>query len=263
MKKLSHRKQIILSLAVTLILGCLLSGAVFSKTNGPAQETESQPAESSAGRGESSQVITQHETGLVEEKSLDDLVGESSLIVRGKVEASSVIQVESPQGGVTNFTDYSVAVTETIRGEEQEQVTVRVRGGLTGNLNVVNEDSPELLPEGKYLFFLYQPGMGGGFNTEGDYYYITGVYQGAYHLEAEAGQPAVARAFGGGETTQAEQLTANIEMLSDEKPLEPDQNKKVFLENLQNNLESGFITQGEYDEILAGAGEYAQVIAGA
>lgn len=251
----------LLLLAVTII-GNLYGNGLFA-TVPPESETTSSTASSTSG-----EVQTQYVTGMVSEKNLEDLVRESGLIIRGTVESiDDSIQIMSVGGGVTNYTDYNVRVEEVVYGESVETVAVRIKGGIAGNLEVICDYAPTLEEGKEYLLFLQQPDRGGGYNTLGDYYYVTGSRQGAYEIEVPAntaGKTAetmtVKQQAGTMESTFA-QLTNEIQSYRSELPENyVYSSKEEFMNNLQANLESGFISQEEYDELLAETEQYATII---
>lgn len=107
---------------------------------------------SDGGQTEVQELVTQYVTGTVSEKKLDDLVRESNLIIHGTVEGPGQgLQIQAVGGGITNYTDYTVHVEETFAGDSQESVTVRVKGGIAGNLEVICDYAPDL-EEGKSIF---------------------------------------------------------------------------------------------------------------
>ena len=57
---------------------------------------------------------------------------------------------------------------------------IRVQGGIVGNRKEIYNPTPDLEYDGEMIPFLYKPGRGGGFNTEGDYYYVLGLPQGIF-----------------------------------------------------------------------------------
>lgn len=119
--------------------------------------------------------------------SYQDLLNQAPVIVTGSVVDASTIQIV-PVGGENPaaFTDYTVEVVNALRGSLNtgEKITVRVQGDQTSNSSGVGvEDSVQFSLDDEVLLFLYQPKMGGSYNTEDDYYYILGQSQGAYQAD--------------------------------------------------------------------------------
>ena len=121
-----------------------------------------------------------HETvyisGLLEYKSVDDLFAQSSLVAVGQITGhSDAIRVQHvTEDNAVNFTDYTFSIFSLVQGQpDTDTVTVRVLGGTAGNVTEVYEESPIFSDGETYLLFLYQPGMGGAYNTAGDYYSVS------------------------------------------------------------------------------------------
>lgn len=198
-----------------------------------------------------------HETayisGLLAEVSTEDLFSQSSLIVRGRVSGhSDAFQIQSPSGSVANFTDYYFTVDNILRGNyEPSTVTVRLHGGTVGNYTEIYEDAPTINEDTEYLLFLYRPGRGGAFNTEGDYYYILGLTQGIFVEESE----------GVFLSETGEKLTSNMFLSTiADVPVNENYFREQYIHNQQLNLENGFITQEEYDSRMANIDQYATII---
>lgn len=204
--------------------------------------------------------ISQGESGLLPSYSYQDLLNQAPVIVTGYVADETSIQIAPVGGGSTApFTDYTVEVEDVLRGslDTGEQIIVRVQGGDSAS-GVGVEDSVQFALNDEVLLFLYQPKMGGSYNTEGDYYYVLGQSQGAYRAldltsysndEGKTIDVADLQADLGAMTIAQKQNAENINRFYEE-----------FLANQQKNLENGFITQEEYDAALAEANEYATVI---
>ena len=170
-----------------------------------------------------------------------------------------------PVSGTTlsNFTDFTLTVDEVFRGDISvgDEVVVRIEGGQTNGLNVVVEESPELSMNSQMLMFLYQPNMGGAYNTTGDYYYIQGVSQGAF-VQAENNENSYVN-YAGNITLTLDTLKDDLLMMSRSRTLaatDEDRVYKEFLKNQQINLENGFITQEEYEQLLEEVQNYATII---
>jgi hypothetical protein len=194
-----------------------------------------------------------HFQGLLEEKSVDDLFEQSSLAVVGVVTGTSAgFQIRSPSGSIANFTDYYVSVSDLIRGStDGEMITVRVQGGTAEGITEIYEPTATLEEGEEYLLFLYQPGRGGAFNTEGDYYYVLGLSQGVFssndssHFVSQSG------------TVLAQETLVSRAM---EKPVDEDYFRNEFINNQELNLENGVITLEEYNEAMENLDVYATIV---
>lgn len=196
---------------------------------------------------------TRYVSGLLAEETAEDLFEQSTLIAFGTVTGKSdAFQIQSVSGSVSNFTDYSFTIDSTLRGcADSGTITVRIQGGVVGNYAEVYEHSPTLEENHSYLLFLYQPGMGGSYNTEGDYYYILGLTQGTFSEDDNGSFASQA-----GVTLTREML---ISAQSDE-PVNENYFREEYIANQQRNLENGIITQEEYDSMINEIKQYAVVV---
>lgn len=212
-----------------------------------------------------------HVSGTLVAMDQEDLMEQATLVIRGKVAGQSDAFRVSPVfgGDPTIFTDYYVEVYEVLRGDSaspSDTITVRIQGGTVDNLRVIAEEAAELNADDEVLLYLYTPGMGSGYNTEGDYYYIVGVNQGAYVLDesseimkfsASDDESFVNKE---GEKVDFQETKEEVENFSEIVPVDEDAVYNDFLETCNKNLKSGFITQEEYDRLLAETREYATII---
>lgn len=257
-------KTVSLCLALVLVCG---GGLLLTKFNFGSQTPAATipPASSTSASAPTKDVpaTTVTVTGVMEKKELPDLLEDSSLVIRGTVsDISAPFQIEGVGGGVSVFTDYKITVRETFRGEAFDTVTVRLQGGQAGDLNVECPDEPKLAENNNYVLFLYQPGRGGGYNTEGDYYYITGLNQGVFERNPlpRAGQEIyTAMSPESTEITQIE-FSQELETANTEIPVNKNAPREEFLKNIQWNLDTGFIQQEEYDRLLADSQKYATIL---
>lgn len=148
-------------LAAAVLAGSLLAGCGNTETTQP---------KSSAGSAEQST-----SGNLVPALSQDELIAQSSLIVKGTVsEVSDAFQVKPETGGdASSYVDNTIRIEQTLRGQvDTDTVTVRVQD----DDQVSTEDAK--LEQGKeYLLFLSS-----GENTT---YRVTGAMQGAYEVQAD------------------------------------------------------------------------------
>ena len=190
-------------------------------------------------------------TGLIAEKTEDDLFSQSILVARGTIhDTGSVIQTAAPSGLSINFTNYDFTISQIYRGSAEGSVTVRVEGGAVGGRNEIYEPTADLKDGKEYLLFLFQPNHGGNYYVDDDAYYVLGLNQGTFE-PADGGYVSQSGAFLSEETLLAR---------AGEFPLDPDYFRREFLQNQQNNLDNGFITQEEYDQLVADVDVYAQIV---
>ena len=118
----------------------------------------------------------------MEHMSLQDIMDESDLVVMGfLLEQSPGFQVKSTDGEVSTFTNYFFQVTDTYRGEAPgDVITLREEGGTVEQVKTVVADSYDFAEQQAYLLFLQRPRAGDTFATQGDYYTLTGGWQGVY-----------------------------------------------------------------------------------
>lgn len=231
------KKLLLVAVAFTVIvMGALIGGASID--------------------GKKSTPEKRYISGTIVETSLDDLFEQSTLAVFGTVTGKSdAFQIKGVSGSVANFTDYYLNISSTLRGTAKNNaITVRVQGGTVGNYTEIYEFSPNLEINNDYLLFLYKPGRGGAYNTEGDYYYVLGLTQGVFS-ENENGDFVSAS----GEILSQERL---ISTLSDEdmEPVNENYFRNEYIENQERNLQNGFITQEEFDEMMANIDHYATIL---
>lgn len=124
--------------------------------------------------------------------TMEEVMARSTLAVTGTVEEilpARRIATASHTGDTV--TDVRLRINEVLRGEADEVITVRLSGGRFAGQLEVYEDEPILTTGKEYLFFLFQPHMGGQY-AQGDFYYIVRTSEGAYErieateLEQEA-----------------------------------------------------------------------------
>lgn len=103
--------------------------------------------------------------------------------------------------------------------------------------------------------------MGGSFNTEGDYYYLSGDTRGIYPVDSATTFSRttndVYTSSDGTKRISHNELIQLIDQVNEEIPADIDMRYQEFLENQQYNLETGFISQEEYDRFLSEAQRYA------
>ncbi|HWB87432.1 MAG TPA: hypothetical protein VG675_25035 [Bryobacteraceae bacterium] len=86
----------------------------------------------------------------LERLSLDDMITQSTAIVRGTVKGSY-----GAFSGPAIYTHYSIQVLETLKGSAQGSLEVLVPGGVANNLRQTVAGAPELHTGDQYVFFLW------------------------------------------------------------------------------------------------------------
>ena len=198
--------------------------------------------------------------------TVEEIAEESNLVAIGTLkEISPGFCIQSVEGGTMNYTEYYFQISDTCRGvapdNEDQIAAVRIPGGEANGVNMIWEDAPTLEVDETYLLFLYKPQMGGSFNTEGDYYYLSGDTRGIYPVDSATTFSRttndVYTSSDGTKRISHNELIQLIDQVNEEIPADTDMVYQEFLENQQYNLETGFISQEEYDRFLSEAQRYA------
>ena len=114
--------------------------------------------------------------------SLDDMIRQSTTIVRGKAQITY-----SAFHGSMIYTHYNVQITETLKGAAASQIEAVVPGGVSGKFQQSYAGAPVLQNGQEYVLFLWTSKSG---LTQ-----IIGLSQGMFAVTANAsGQPVVVRA---------------------------------------------------------------------
>ncbi|MCI8284397.1 MAG: hypothetical protein HFE90_03900 [Firmicutes bacterium] len=203
---------------------------------------------------ESSQAVSAEVETCYPAVSDEEVVQRASLVITGVVsKESNPFSIRSVGGGdPVKYSDFTVKITDVIRGTAPEDsVAVRVSDSA-------RKDYAAQQVGDKVLLFLYQPKMGGGCNTKGDYYYIAGNYSGIYYQDESEGKRILRDSHGN--ALEWKEFMQKIKELSEQYPVNENYNRDEFLENQKHNLESGFISQQEYDSYLAEENMYAEIV---
>ena len=155
------KSHIVAWLAAAVLAGSLMAGC------GDTQTTQPKSSAGSAEQGDSG--------SLVPALSQDELIAQSSLIIKGTVsEVSDTFQVKPETGGdASSYVDNTVRMEQTLRGQtDADTVTVRVQDDQASTEDAKLEQGKE------YLLFLTASG-------EDNTYRVTGAMQGAYEVQAD------------------------------------------------------------------------------
>jgi hypothetical protein len=236
--KFMRSKVIVLSILLTIAVSAVIVAVIFSSNKANKEPN------------------TVYVSGLLVPKNIDQLISQSRIIVRGTIDSvSDAFQIKHVSDSISNFTDYTVAVDSVLRGEAQENdITVRVQGGTVNGYTELHEQSP-VLQEGKeYLLFLYHPGRGGSYNTDGDYYYVLGLVQGVFTEDAEGNYiPQL------GDAISSDALQAKLTEYEN-IPIDPLFFRNEYMENQSGNVETGFITEEEYQQLMSNIDVFAEIV---
>ncbi len=235
-------------LFLLLFLSACAAAPPPEATAPPKSEPTQYTAEQST---EPTEEDTLYISSLIAAKTEDDLFSQSILVATGIIhDEHDVTQVTSDSGAQYNSTNYTFEISQIYRGSAENRVTVRVEGGAAGGRNEVYEPTADLKDGKEYLLFLYRPNLGDNYYVDDEAYYVLGLNQGTFE-PADGGYASQSGAFLSEETLLAR---------ADEFPLDPDYFRREFLQNQQNNRNSGFITQEEYDQLIASIDVYAQIV---
>lgn len=199
-------------------------------------------------------IETEKISGQLPDYTIEEWAERSDLIVHGTiVDVSDPYEIESVAGERSIFTDYMIEPQTVLRGNTKEDmITLRMHGGRLGRKETIVEDNPDISVGDEAVFFLWQPNMGGGFNTAGnDYYYLRGfqVYfktDDPTYFETDRGVGLDLDAF--------PQQLATIEDIN------PNRHKENSLKAMQQNVEEDMLTQKEYDIMVKSMNAYAHVV---
>lgn len=264
LKSSKSRKFPYVPLVACLTAVVIVGGIFFTRDSGqnesPVQETAVMEASAANSADEEPQriVISSSMPAI----TMEDLVERSALIVSGTItEKSLPLSIRSASGDqISVFTDWTLTVDTCYRGElpENEALKIRVQGGRNAKLIVENENAPDFCVGDTVLVFLYQPHMGGNFNTaEEDFYYLTGMLQGAFFINASEGtvwNPLI------DSTETMEQLTGEIHDLSAMYTVDDLWLYHHNQTRMDEDLATGGIDQEAYDEFWERMSQYAIII---
>lgn len=171
-RKIISKPFILISIIVVSVIGILLILSIRSNTTPLKKSTKPENLPEN--------VDVRTVSGVLAEYDLDALLKRSDLVVYGRVtEIMAPIAIKSIYGDIHYATDIKIAVNETYRGSSSENITIRTSGGLIGDTYYEYLEEPNIFLDESYIFMLSSP-IGLGFDTDGDYYYISGVHQGLF-----------------------------------------------------------------------------------
>ena len=204
--------------------------------------------------------------GVTLHYDFDELIEASNVIVKGRIKGDAdTFTVHPTTGGDDSvFTQYQFEVDDVIRGDitAGETIGIRFEGGQHGNLNVINmDDDMDFNDNDRMVLFLRRVTVGGGYTTNDEYYIIVGGSgQGIFYLDEDAEAETYVSDSMDYDPLVWSTARAQLVELANELPT----NQRGLLEHeteqLKAELESGKITQDEYDTRLERYGKYATII---
>ena len=90
------------------------------------------------------------QSATLERLSLDDMIAKSTVIVRGKVTSAY-----AAASGPIIYTNYTVQVSERLKGQAGSSVEVSVPGGAANGLRQTFSGAPTLNAGEEFVFFLF------------------------------------------------------------------------------------------------------------
>ena len=198
--------------------------------------------------------------------NFDELIETSHVIVKGHIKGRADTFIVRPTNGADDsvFTQYQFEVDDVIRGDVTagETIGIRFQGGQNGNLRVINfSEEIDLNDNEQLVLFLRRVTVGGALATNDEYYIIVGGGgQGIFYLDEDAEAETYVS-----DSTDYDPLVwstarAQLVELANELPTNQSGLLEYEIEELKAKLESGKITQDEYDTRLERYGKYATII---
>jgi len=111
----------------------------------------------------------------LERLSLDDLIGKSTMIVRGKI-----LNSYTATSGPVIYTHYRIQPSETLKGTANGVVEIQLPGGTAGNLRQTFAGVPQFKAGDEYVFFLWTGKSG---STQ-----VLGLTQGLFSVAPGGGE---------------------------------------------------------------------------
>ena len=257
-----------------LLFVALVGGAAVSQGNSATSQGESSGFVEESSLPQSS--LSQSSSSTAQNVSMKfkhyasvtvgQLIEESTLVATCTYqEPSESFQILYTNGGGSTFTDHYFEVHETFRGEAPEDgiVAVRQEGGTIGNEVVKISPSCDFEEGKSYLLFLYHPSVGAGCNTEGEYYYLSGDVYGAYPID----DPSFSKVSGsqlvnemGSNPIDVASFPQQVAYYNGKTSPEEDLVLQQSIENMEENVRAGMMTQEEYEKAIAELEEYATYV---
>ena len=202
-----------------------------------------------------------------EQYNFNELIEASHVIVKGHIKGKADTFIIRPANGADDsvFTQYQFEVDDVIRGDVSvgESIGIRFEGGQKGSLKVINHDDEDIKikDSDKMVLFLYRVTVGGGYTTNDEYYQVVGgSNQGIFFLDESAEKETYKSNSRNFDPLEWDTARAQLVELANELPMDKSGLLEHETEQLKAELESGKITQDEYDTRLERYGKYATII---
>lgn len=199
-------------------------------------------------------ITTVEVSGINPHYELDELVEKSHIIAKGKITGQSDPFIVKPtnNGDESVFTDYYFELSEVLRGEKSsgDTISIRVEGGKKGKWNVVNETDVGMKIGDEVVAFLYKVNVGGGYTTNEDYYLIVAGNQGMYFIDENSNENIYKNTITNDSPLIWEKALYELTSISKEKPINYNWVYDEVINNLKANVETGFMTNEEYEKTL-------------
>ena len=203
---------------------------------------------------------------LMPRYNFNELITNSHVIVKGQINGDADTFTVRPANGADDsvFTQYQFEVDDVIRGDVTagETIGIRFEGGQNGNLRVINfSEEIDLNDNDRMVLFLRRVTVGDGLTTNDEFYMVVGGGgQGIFYLDEEAEAETYVS-----DSTDYDPLvwsTARAQLLelANELPMNQSGLLEYETEQLKAELESGKITQDEYNATLESYTKYATII---
>ena len=203
---------------------------------------------------------------LMPRYNFNELITNSHVIVKGQITGDADVFTVRPANGADDsvFTQYQFEVDDVIRGDVTagETIGIRFEGGQHGNLNVINmDDDMDFNDNDRMVLFLRRVTVGGGYTTNDEYYIIVGGSgQGIFYLCEDADAETYVSDSTDYDPLEWDTARAQLVELANELPMDKSGLLEYETEQLKAELESGKITQDEYDTTLESYTKYATII---
>ncbi|MFC8684142.1 hypothetical protein [Brevibacillus porteri] len=129
--------------------------------------------------------------GTLIELSPEEMAAASSLIIEGKINDITQPHWNTEDGNEPEviedadaiYRDVTIKVNKTHKGEELDEVVVRVYGGETEKIIMDMENAPEFTENEKVLLFLNVDDSPANKTNSTDHYAVVGSYQGKFKVK--------------------------------------------------------------------------------
>ena len=95
------------------------------------------------------------QSAILQRLTMDEMIAQSTEIVRGRVTGSAASFRGTPGKGGTIYTHYTVAVVDRIKGAAASTVDVAVPGGISQGLSQTFAGAPTITNGQEYVLFLW------------------------------------------------------------------------------------------------------------